>query len=142
MAGFEFEFGVAFKQKTRDYSQQEFEDDNGDLDFDDPDDNITPDSGLFEYEEDRFDAWAMAEMELTPALTRATRRAFGKHRNRGQRRWRRSSGSTRQDQLNPSAHFQWESWENGQFRVSVRARCAARPLDQVVPFAQLGFAGG
>jgi outer membrane receptor for ferrienterochelin and colicins len=133
MAGFSLEFGVAFKQKTRDYSQQEFEDDNGDLDFDDPDDNITPDSGLFEYQEDRFDAWAMAEMELTPALT-VQLGVRSENTDTESNVVGGASSSNSQDQLNPSAHLQWEPWANGQFRVSY-ARTVRRPtLDQVVPF--------
>jgi outer membrane receptor protein involved in Fe transport len=134
MAGFELEFGVALKRKTRDYSLQAFEDDNGDGDFDDPDDDVTPNSGIFEYEEDRFDAWVMAEMELTPALvlqvglrsenTDTEASVVGG-----------MSGSSSSDQLNPSAHLQWNVWENGQIRMSY-ARTVRRPtLDQVVPFA-------
>lgn len=134
MTGFEISFGVAVKNKTRDYSQQEFEDDNGDGDFDDPDDDITPDSGIFEYEEDRFDAWVMTEMELTPRLTLQlgvrsettdTRAAVVGG----------ASGSSSADQINPSAHVQWTPWENGQVRLSY-ARTVRRPsLDQLVPFA-------
>lgn len=134
MAGFELEFGVAFKQKTRDYSLQAFEDDNGDGDFDDPDDDVTPDSGLFEYQEDRFDAWVMAEMEFTPSFTvqigvRSENTDTEANVVGG------ASGSNSEDQLNPSMHVQWEPWENGQFRASY-ARTVRRPsLDQVVPFA-------
>jgi outer membrane receptor for ferrienterochelin and colicins len=134
MSGFELAFGVAWKNKTRDYSQQEYEDDNGDGDFDDPDDNITPDSGLFEYEEDRLDAWLMTELEFTPTVTLqlgvrsestdTTANVVGG-----------ASGSSSSNQLNPSAHLQWDIWENGQVRLSY-ARTVRRPsLDQVVPFA-------
>jgi outer membrane receptor for ferrienterochelin and colicins len=134
MSGFELAFGVALKSKTRDFSQQEFEDDNGDGDFDDPDDNITPDSGLFEYEEDRLDAWLMTELEFNPSLTLqlgvrsentdTTANVVGG-----------ASGSNSTHQLNPSAHLQWDVWENGQVRMSV-ARTVRRPsLDQLVPFA-------
>jgi outer membrane receptor for ferrienterochelin and colicins len=133
MTSFEFEVGAAVKQKTRDYSQQEFEDDNGDLDFDDPDDNITPNSGLFEYEENRFDVWAMAEVGVTEALTvqlgvRAENTDTEANVVDG------PAGESSQDQLNPSLHVQYTPWENGQFRVSY-ARTVRRPtLDQVVPF--------
>lgn len=134
MTGFEISFGVAVKNKTRDYSQQEFEDDNGDGDFDDPDDDITPDSGIFEYEEDRFDAWVMTEMELTPRLTlqlgvRSETTDTSAAVVGG------ASGSSSSDQINPSAHVQWTPWENGQVRLSY-ARTVRRPsLDQLVPFA-------
>jgi outer membrane receptor for ferrienterochelin and colicins len=134
MSGFELAFGVALKSKTRDYSQQEFEDDNGDGDFDDPDDNITPDSGLFEYEEDRLDAWLMTELEFNPALTlqlgvRSENTDTSANVVGG------AGGSSSTHQLNPSAHLQWDVWENGQVRMSV-ARTVRRPsLDQVVPFA-------
>jgi outer membrane receptor protein involved in Fe transport len=134
MSSFEFEFGVAMKNKTRDYSFQVFEDDNGDGDFDDPDDDVTPDSGLFEYDEWRLDGWVMAEFGLTDTLmvqlgvrsesTDTDTSIIGG-----------ASGSSSQHQLNPSAHVQWEPWADGQFRVSY-ARTVRRPtLDQVVPFA-------
>ncbi len=134
MSSFEFEFGVALKNKTRDYSFQAFEDDNGDGDFDDPDDDVTPDSGLFEFDEWRLDGWAMAEFGLTDTLmvqlgvrsesTDTDTSIIGG-----------ASGSSSQHQLNPSAHVQWEPWADGQFRVSY-ARTVRRPtLDQVVPFA-------
>jgi outer membrane receptor protein involved in Fe transport len=134
MSSFEFEFGVALKNKTRDYSFQAFEDDNGDGDFDDPDDDVTPDSGLFEFDEWRLDGWVMAEFGLTDTLmvqlgvrsesTDTDTSIIGG-----------ASGSSSQHQLNPSAHVQWEPWADGQFRVSY-ARTVRRPtLDQVVPFA-------
>lgn len=134
ISGFEFEFGVALKQKTRDYSLQAFEDDNGDGDFDDPDDDVTPDSGLFEYQEDRFDAWVMAEAELTPALTVQVG-VRNEHTETEANVIGGASGGTSSDELNPSAHMQWNVWENGQIRASI-ARTVRRPsLDQVVPFA-------
>lgn len=134
MSSFEFEVGAAIKQKTRDYSLQAFEDDNGDGDFDDPDDNVTPDSGLFEYEENRFDVWAMTELGLTEALTvqlgvRLENTDTEANVVGG------ASGESSEDQLNPSLHVQYTPWENGQFRFSY-ARTVRRPsLDQVVPFA-------
>jgi outer membrane receptor for ferrienterochelin and colicins len=134
LSGFELAFGVALKNKTRDYSQQEFEDDNGDGDFDDPDDDVTLDSGLFEYTEDRFDAWVMTELEFNPSLTlqlgvRSESTETEANVVGG------VSGSSSSDQINPSAHLQWDVWENGQVRVSY-ARTVRRPsLDQVVPFA-------
>lgn len=134
LANFEFEVGVAVKNKTRDYSQQEFEDDNGDGDFDDPDDNITPDSGLFEYEEDRFDAWIMAEFGITEDLT-VQLGVRSESTETEARIVGGATGGSSSDEINPSFHAQWTPWENGQFRVSY-ARTVRRPtLDQVVPFA-------
>jgi len=134
LASFELEFGAAVKNKTRDYSQQEFEDDNGDGDFDDPDDNITPDSGLFEYEEDRFDAWVMAEFGLTEDLT-VQLGVRSESTETEARVVGGATGGSSSDEINPSLHVQWTPWESGQFRVSY-ARTVRRPtLDQVVPFA-------
>jgi outer membrane receptor for ferrienterochelin and colicins len=132
--GFEFEFGMAVKQKTRDYALQAFEDDNGDGDFDDPDDDVTPNSGLFQYEEERLDAWIQAEVEFTPAFTvqvglRSESTSSEANVVGG------ASGSNSANELNPSAHVQWNVWDNGQIRASI-ARTVRRPsLDQVVPFA-------
>lgn len=134
LASFEFEVGAALKNKTRDYSQQEFEDDNGDGDFDDPDDNVTPDSGIFEYEEDRFDAWIMAEFGITENLT-VQLGVRSESTETEARIVGGASGSNSSDEINPSFHAQWTPWENGQFRVSY-ARTVRRPtLDQLVPFA-------
>lgn len=134
LANFEFEVGVALKNKTRDYSQQEFEDDNGDGDFDDPDDNITPDSGLFEYEEDRFDAWIMAEFGITEDLT-VQLGVRSESTETEARIVGGATGGSSSDEINPSFHAQWTPWDGGQFRVSY-ARTVRRPtLDQVVPFA-------
>jgi outer membrane receptor protein involved in Fe transport len=134
LASFEFEVGAAWKNKTRDYTQQEFEDDNGDGDFDDPDDNITPDSGLFEYEEDRFDAWIMAEFGITEDLT-VQLGIRSESTETEARIVGGATGGSSSDEINPSFHAQWTPWENGQFRVSY-ARTVRRPtLDQVVPFA-------
>lgn len=134
MSGFELAFGVAWKNKTRDYSLRLFEDDNGDGDFDDPDDDVTPDSGLFQYEEDRLDAWIMAEMEFNPAL-RLQVGLRSENTDTEANVLGGASGSNSEHQLNPSAHLQWNIWENGQVRVSY-ARTVRRPsLDQVVPFA-------
>lgn len=134
LASFEFEVGAALKNKTRDYSQQEFEDDNGDGDFDDPDDNVTPDSGIFEYEEDRFDAWIMAEFGIIENLT-VQLGVRSESTETEARIVGGASGSNSSDEINPSFHAQWTPWENGQFRVSY-ARTVRRPtLDQLVPFA-------
>lgn len=134
LASFEFEVGAALKNKTRDYTQQEYEDDNGDGDFDDPDDNVTPDSGIFEYEEDRFDAWIMAEFGLTEDLT-VQLGVRSESTDTEARIIGGASGGSSSDEINPSLHVQWNPWENGQFRVSY-ARTVRRPsLDQVVPFA-------
>lgn len=134
IANFELEFGAAVKNKTREYTQQEFEDDNGDGDFDDPDDNITPDSGLFEYEEDRFDAWVMAEFGITEDLT-VQLGVRAESTETEARIVGGATGGSSSDEINPSLHVQWNPWENGQFRVSY-ARTVRRPsLDQVVPFA-------
>jgi len=134
VSSFELEIGIAVKQKTRDYALQAFEDDNGDGDFDDPDDDVTPDSGLFEYQEERLDGWIQAEVELTPAFTvqvgvRSESTETEANVVGG------ASGSSSSSELNPSAHIQWNVWENGQIRASI-ARTVRRPsLDQVVPFA-------
>ena len=134
MSSFEFEFGVALKNKTRDYSFQAFEDDNGDGDFDDPDDDVTPNSGLFEFDEWRLDGWAMAEFGLTETLT-VQLGVRSESTDTDTSIIGGASGSSSQHQLNPSAHVQWEPWADGQFRVSY-ARTVRRPtLDQVVPFA-------
>lgn len=134
LASFEFEVGAALKNKTRDYTQQEYEDDNGDGDFDDPDDNVTPDSGVFGYEEDRFDAWIMAEFGLTEDLT-VQLGVRSESTDTEARIVGGASGGSSSDEINPSMHVQWNPWENGQFRVSY-ARTVRRPsLDQVVPFA-------
>lgn len=134
LSGFELAFGIALKNKTRDFSQQEFEDDNGDGDFDDPDDDITPDSGLFEYEEDRLDAWLMTELQFNPSLTLQVG-VRSESTDSEASVVGGTSGSNSEHQLNPSAHLQWNVSENGQVRLSV-ARTVRRPsLDQVVPFA-------
>jgi len=134
LASFEFEVGAALKNKTRDYTQQEYEDDNGDGDFDDPDDNVTPDSGVFEYEEDRFDMWMMAEFGITEDLT-VQLGVRSESTDTESRIVGGATGGSSSDEINPSLHVQWNPWENGQFRVSY-ARTVRRPsLDQVVPFA-------
>jgi len=134
LASFEFEVGAALKNKTRDYTQQEYEDDNGDGDFDDPDDNVTPDSGVFEYEEDRFDMWMMAEFGITEDLT-VQLGVRSESTDTEARVVGGATGGSSSDEINPSLHVQWNPWENGQFRVSY-ARTVRRPsLDQVVPFA-------
>ncbi|MEZ5961708.1 MAG: TonB-dependent receptor [Hyphomonadaceae bacterium] len=134
LASFEFEVGAAWKNKTRDYSLRAFEDDNGDGDFDDPDDDVTPDSGLFEYEEDRFDVWVMAEFGLTEDLT-VQLGVRSESTDTEARVVGGATGGGSSDEINPSLHVQWNPWDNGQFRFSY-ARTVRRPtLDQVVPFA-------
>jgi outer membrane receptor protein involved in Fe transport len=133
LAEFEFEVGVVGKVKTRDFSQREFEDDNGDGDFDDPDDEVTPGSGVFNFEERRLDAYLQAELHFTESVTFQAGVRFENTETEtslpdG------TSGGSETSEVNPSMHLQWDVGQNGQVRASV-ARTIRRPtLDQLVPF--------
>jgi outer membrane receptor for ferrienterochelin and colicins len=132
--GFEFEVGLAAKQKTRDYSLRAFEDDN-DLDFADPGEEETDlgASGNFQYEENRLDAFAQVELGLSSFFTvqaggRIETTETEANLIGG------AGGSSESAEFYPSAHVQWDVWQNGQVRIS-GARTARRPLlDQLVPF--------
>lgn len=134
LASFEWEFGVAGKVKTRDYSLRVFEDDN-DLDFSDPGEEETnPNaSGNFEFEERRLDAYTQVELGLSETLTfQAGARVETTETEASLPGGAAISNDTAE--FYPSAHVQWDVWTNGQIRASV-ARTARRPsLDQVVPF--------
>jgi outer membrane receptor for ferrienterochelin and colicins len=132
--GFEFEIGVAAKQKTRDYSLRTFEDDN-DLDFADPGEEETDlgASGNFEYEENRLDGFAQVELGLASFFT-VQAGARIEHTETEANLIGGAGGSSESTEFYPSMHVQWDVWENGQIRVS-GARTARRPLlDQLVPF--------
>lgn len=136
LVGFEFEFGIAGKVKTRDYSLRGFEDDN-DLDFADPGEEVTnpTGSGNFDYEERRLDAFAQVELELTPSLTFQT--GIRMENTETETALSGGGGVATNDtqEFYPSAHVQWDVSDNGQVRASV-ARTVRRPLlDQLVPFA-------
>jgi outer membrane receptor for ferrienterochelin and colicins len=130
---FEFEFGVSARQKERDFSQREFEDDNEDGDFDDADDDVTPGSGVFQYEENRLDGFAQAKLSITESFTvqgglRLETTEIDTSLPDG------TSSTSEHSELNPSLHVQWDVWPDGQVRASV-ARTVRRPtLDQIVPF--------
>lgn len=134
MANFELEFGAALKNKTRDLTQRIFEDDN-DLDFSDPGEEVlTPgSSGTFNFEERRFDVYAMTELGFTDALT--VQLGVRMENTDTETATPLLSGSSDSQEINPSAHLQWDVWENGQVRASY-ARTVRRPsIDQLVPFA-------
>jgi outer membrane receptor for ferrienterochelin and colicins len=132
--GFEFEVGLSAKTKTRDYSQRTFVDD-GDLDFADPGEEETDlaASGNFEYEENRLDAFAQVELELSEAFRLQTGARVEQTETEANLIGG-AGGSSESTEFYPSAHIQWDVWENGQIRAS-GARTARRPLlDQLVPF--------
>jgi outer membrane receptor protein involved in Fe transport len=131
---FEFEVGVSAKQKTRDFGQRTFEDDN-DLDFADPGEEETDlgASGNFEFEENRLDYFAQVELGLSPSFTVQTG-ARVEHTETDANLIGGAGGSSESTEFYPSVHVQWDVWEDGQIRVS-GARTARRPLlDQLVPF--------
>lgn len=135
LLGFEFEIGLAGKLKTRDYSLRGFEDDN-DLDFADPGEEITNPlgSGNFEYTERRLDAFMQTELEISESVTF---QAGVRVETTETETSLIGGGSAENDtaEFYPSAHLQWNVGENGQIRASV-ARTVRRPLlDQLVPFA-------
>lgn len=134
LVNFEFEFGVAGKVKTRDYSLRTFEDDN-DLDFADPGEEETNfgASGNFDFEERRLDGFVQAELGLTDWLTFQA----GARVETTETETSLPGGDaveTETAEFFPSMHLQWNVTENGQIRVSF-ARTVRRPsLDQIVPF--------
>lgn len=135
LVGFEFEIGLAGKMKTRDYSLRAFEDD-GDLDFADPGEEVTTPggSGNFEYQERRLDAFMQAELELSNTVTFQA----GVRVETTETETSITGGPSAESdsaEFYPSAHLQWNVGENGQIRASA-ARTVRRPLlDQLVPFA-------
>jgi|CXWL01.1.fsa_nt_gi TonB-dependent receptor len=134
LANFEFEVGAAWKNKTRDLAQRIFEDDN-DLDFADPGEEVLAPgtSGTFNFEERRFDVYAMTELGFTPALT--VQLGVRVENTDTETSTALLSGSSDSQEINPSAHVQWNITESGQIRASY-ARTVRRPsIDQLVPFA-------
>jgi outer membrane receptor for ferrienterochelin and colicins len=135
LESFEFEVGVAAKQKTRDYSLRSFEDDN-DLDFADPGEEVTSPtaSGNFNYEENRLDGFVQAEFGLTPTLTFQIGSRVETTDTEASLLGGGGGGSNETAEFYPSMHIQWEAIPDGQFRASF-ARTVRRPLlDQLVPF--------
>lgn len=134
--GVELKFGVAVKLKDRDY-RIAVDEDLGDPDYETID-------ARFTYEEERLDAFARIEWELSDALTlqtgvRAestkTDISFVTDFLEGGVLDDTESGSASNDEfmLNPSAHLVWKLTDNEQLRFSV-ARTVRRPsIDQMIP---------
>jgi outer membrane receptor for ferrienterochelin and colicins len=132
--GFEFEVGLAAKQKTRDYSLRAFEDDN-DLDFR----RSGRGRGL-------ISAQAATSSTKRTVWTPSPKSSWVFHRSsrcklagaskppKPKRISSEAPRLKRKCRILPSAHVQWDVWQNGQVRIS-GARTARRPLlDQLVPF--------
>lgn len=140
----ELKFGVAAKFKDRDYGLL-IEEDLGDPDW-------TAIDGRFRYEENRLDAFARIDWELTPDLTVQTGVRAESTDTKINYRTDFSeagviddtvSGVAESDEfmLNPSAHLVWEATSNDQFRFSV-ARTVRRPsIEQLVPAYSLESPG-
>jgi outer membrane receptor protein involved in Fe transport len=126
--GHDIKLGLAAKQKKRDFALVVFED------LDDEPAEVTLNSGVFEYEEKRLDAFVVANWALAGRVTLQTG-VRGEYTETDQELPGGLSATNDTFEVNPSAHLRFALTPNDQLRLSV-ARTVRRPnVDQVTPFA-------